>query len=145
MNIDLSEANYAEILGALIGIYCMIYGNGFRSKYQKLLRRGLRVEGEVIEIKAKGWGKTPTYYPIVRYVTNNGSMAEKYDVISSNPSIYEQWETVSVIYDPLDNKNFILENASSKAAGPLLIIIGFAVLTTALVFYILDPASIIRF
>lgn len=150
MNIDLSEANYAEILGTLTGLYCLVYGNGLRSKYQKLLERGVRVEGEVIEIKAKtGWTANnrfmPTYYPIVRFVTDNGPIAEKYDVFSANPSIYKQWEVVSVIYDPLDNKNFILENTSSKVAGPLLMLIGFGAIITALVFYILDPASIIRF
>jgi hypothetical protein len=142
---NLSEADYTEILGTLIGAYCMIYGNGLLSKSKKLTKRGVRVEGEVIEIKTKGWGEDITYYPIVRYVTDKGPIAEKYDVVSSNPPIYSQWETVRVIYDPLDNKNFILENTSSKVAGPLLIVIGSAIIIAAVVFYILDPQGVIRF
>jgi hypothetical protein len=150
MNIELRESNYAELLGALLGVYCMVYGNGFRSKYQRLLKHGVRVNGEVIELVEKaGWGinnrYSPTYCPIIRYVTDNGPVAEKYDIVSSNPSIYKQWETVSVIYDSSNHKNFILENTSSKISGPLLMLIGFAVIITALIFYILDPASIIRF
>jgi hypothetical protein len=150
MNIDLSEKNYAEILGALAGLYCLVYGNGFRSKYQMLLKRGIRVKGEVIEIKAKtNWssvdGFSTTYYPVIRYVTNHGPIVGKYDLISSNPSVYEQWEAVSVIYDPFNDKNFIIENTSSNISGPLLMVIGFAVIVAALVFYILEPTSIIRF
>jgi hypothetical protein len=145
MNIDLSEANYIEIFCVLMGTYCVVYGNGFRGKFKKLLKGGVRVEGEVIEIKTKGWGEDTTYYPVRRYVTNKGPVAGKYDIVSSNPSIYEQWETVSVVYDPKDHENFILENTSSKISGPLLIVIGFAVIIGALVFYILDPTSTIRF
>jgi hypothetical protein len=150
MNIDLSEANYTEILGVLIGAYCAVYGNEFHRKYQRLLKHGLRVNGEVIEIVGKTrWGVNDrfatTYYPIIRYETNDGPVAMKYDFIKSNPSIYKQWETVSVIYDPKDHKNFILENASSRISGPLLMLIGFGAIITAVVFYIFDPRSVIRF
>lgn len=150
MNINLSEANYTEVLGVLIGTYCAVLGNGFYRKYQRLLKHGLRVNGEVIEVVGNTrWGINDrfatTYYPIIRYETNDGPVVMKYDFVKSNPSIYKQWETVAVIYDPKDHKNFVLENTSSGISGPLLMLIGFGAIITAVIFYILDPARIIRF
>ncbi|WP_166727674.1 hypothetical protein [Mucilaginibacter gilvus] len=52
MNIDISDRTYAELMAVLIGLTILVYGNGRRTRFGRLLKNGIRVEGEVIEIKA---------------------------------------------------------------------------------------------
>jgi len=146
-NIDISDRTYFELLAATGGLYLMVYGNGKRSQHARLIKKGIRVAGEVVDIKIKSRpGMSPDYYPVIRFDTiDKGPYKADYDFTASNPCLYKLWETVTVVYDPADHTNFTVDNNSSKYAGALMMLMGIAVIAAAIIYYIFDPASYLRF
>lgn len=70
VNIDISDRTYFELLAVLGGLFLTVYGNGKRSQHGKLLKNGVKVEGEVIDIKPKRGGRgAPNYHPVIRFDT----------------------------------------------------------------------------
>nr|WP_294943294.1 DUF3592 domain-containing protein [uncultured Mucilaginibacter sp.] len=151
INIDISDRTYGELLGAIAGLYTLVLGNGKRAQFSKLLRTGIRVQGQVVEIKVKRWSwgtnsRQARFYPVIHFKTvDSGPISGDYDLFASNPSAYALWEKVEVVYDPANHKNFMLDNFSSKMIGFVFMLLGLASLSASVIFYILDPDSYIRF
>lgn len=151
INIDISDRTYAELLGLLGGVVLLLTGNAQRAKHNKLTRTCIRVEGEVVEIKATrrrnlDFREKPNYYPVIRFETKELTpIIGEHDVFASSPSVYRLWEKVNIIYDPVDPQNFTVDNASTKLAGLVSTLIGALMLIAAIIFYIFNPDSYIRF
>lgn len=143
---NLTDRTFYEIIIGLVGIYLTIYGLSISALMMKLLRSGIRTEGEVVEIKrkAKGgrtWRRTYNYYPVIIYQTFTGPIKQDYDIVKTDPCLYQLWETVPVIYDKNDPNKFVIDNFSSKLAGPASFILGVGLIIGAASFYILDPLN----
>ncbi|TFF37303.1 DUF3592 domain-containing protein [Mucilaginibacter psychrotolerans] len=151
INLDISDRTYCELFGAIAGLFVLVYGNGKRVQFNKLLKNGIRVQGKVEEIKIKRWSwitnnRQATFYPVIYFKTiDSGPISADYDLFASNPSAYSLGEKVEVVYDPTNPRNFMVDNLSSKMVAPLLLLAGAAVLFASVIFYILDPDSYIRF
>jgi len=148
MNIELSDANYIEIVGGLIGIAILIAGNGVSAKRKKITTTGIKVKGVVFamdeEISNSGGHRYTIYSPIIRFVTTDKEwVTEKYTFgISSrhafiNPS-YKEGDNVTVIYDPKNIRDFIIDDFNSKVIGPLCVVIGTLAIIGSIVHYILQ-------
>ncbi|AMR32758.1 hypothetical protein A0256_15670 [Mucilaginibacter sp. PAMC 26640] len=149
-HIDISDRTYFELLVALGSLCIFIYANGKGMQQNRLLKNGIRVQGEVIEIKETRWDGTrygtPSYYPVIRFETSSSTaVTGDYDIFCSNPSAYKLNEKVEVFYDPIDHENFTVNNLSSKLAVAVILIVSSVVFSAAVIFYILDPDSFIRF
>ena len=149
-NLEISDRTYAEMFCAVTGLFISVYGNGKRAQFGNLQKNGIRVEGEVVEIKSTNSGGADdsriSYYPVIRFEPVDGSpIAADYSFVSSNPCTYKLWETVPVLYDANDPGNFMLDNKSSKIRVPVIMFVGAAMLVASIIFYILDLDSYIRF
>ncbi|MCQ6956714.1 DUF3592 domain-containing protein [Mucilaginibacter aquariorum] len=146
MNIELSDANYIEIVAGIIGIAFIIAGNAFSTKRKKLISSGIRVEGVVYAMEqetSRNHGAYKILYsPIIRFVTTEKEwVTEKYLFgVSSkhtliNPS-YREGDKVTVIYEPGNVKNFIIDDFNAKAVSPLFIILGTLVIISSILHYV---------
>jgi hypothetical protein len=139
-NIDISDRTYIELVGVLGGLFTAVYGNGKRAQFSKLLKNGIRVEGEVVEIKTRHWSSDAEsiqemYYPVIHFETiDSGTVAGDYELLSSNPPAYKLWEKVNVIYDPADYKNFMVDNVSTRLFGFVILVLGVAAVLAAIIF-----------
>ncbi|WP_183573219.1 DUF3592 domain-containing protein [Mucilaginibacter sp. X5P1] len=76
------------------------------------------------------------YHPVIRYVTKQKDwITEEYD-IGNYPCLYNEGDKVTVIYDPIDNKKFIINDKSTKYIGPFFIVIGIAAMSVAIYYYL---------
>lgn len=134
MNIDLSDANYIEIVVGLIGVALIVAGNGISAKRKKIIAVGIKVEGVVFALEEEtssiSNNRRILYSPIIRFVTADKewvtekymfSVSSKHTVI--NPS-YKEGDKVNVIYDPKNIKDFVIDDFNAKATGPVCVVIG---------------------
>src|SRR4051812_32513982 len=139
INIDISDRTYGELLGSLVGFVVLLTGNAQRIKHETLKRTGIRVEGTVVEIKEKprrnlNFNKPPTYYPVISFETIDSiPIVKDHDIFSSYPSAYAPWDKVTVLYDPTNPDTFTVEDLSNRLIGPLIMLIGIAVIAIAII------------
>jgi hypothetical protein len=145
MNIDLSEANYKEILAGLVGVIILVVANALLSKRKKLIVKGIRVEGVVyaLERERNSSDNVQEYYsPIIRFVTVEKEwVTEKYTfAVSSNSSVigssYKEGDKVIVIYDPNYITNFIIDDFNAKIIGPFFIVLGALMVIGAIIHFV---------
>jgi len=110
-----------DLLIGGLGLVFTVIGYFSRSKTQKIMKSGVRVEGVVfsterdIELGSQG-SITSSVYPIIRFVTAEKEwVTQKYN-ITSFPR-YEEGDKVTVIYNPENITEFILDDFSTKAVG----------------------------
>ncbi len=112
---------------AVIGIILAVLGHVSRQKTQKLKKVGIKAEGIVfsqepeeefmISFSTQNTFST-SYYPIIRFVTAEKEwVTQKYNV-SSFPS-YKEGDKVTVIYNPENITEFMLDDWSTQAVGYL--------------------------
>jgi len=92
---------------------------------------GVRAEGEVVRIAAESnSGARYSYYPVVRYRTEQNAFVEFKDSIGTNPPSYRSGDKVSVLYLPDDPRGgaIIDRGAFWNWAIPALLLLGAALL-----------------
>lgn len=105
----------------IIGLGALLFGIARSMDKRKLLQKGTRVDGSVLQIIHDGHSISPTYYPVVRFTTaDNNLVTEKYK-FGGNKCLYKEGDNVQVIYDPTNPERFILGDARSKALSPVFI------------------------
>ncbi len=105
----------------VIGFASMLFGIWRSSEKRRLLNKGIRVDGKIIQIIHDGSSTSPTYFPVVRFYTElNQPVTEKYR-IGGNKYIYKEGEEIKVIYDPVNPARFLLDDMRSKALSPVFI------------------------
>lgn len=123
----------------LIGIVLIIWGNFKFTEYKRLIQSGIKTEGIVFSIESEY--TTPTdgvanYYPVIRFTTQEKEwITERYG-LSSRPCPYKVGESVKIIYDPNDNKKFIIDNGNARLLGPMIMILGVLFIIGAIVQYL---------
>jgi hypothetical protein len=146
MNIELSDANYIEIVGGLIGVALVVAGNGMSAKRKKIITTGIKVEGVVFALEEEtsnfGGNRRTLYSPVIRFITIDKEwVTEKYMFgISSkhaviNPS-YKEEDKVNVIYDPKNIKDFVIDDFNAKAIGPLCVVIGTLAIIGSILYFV---------
>ena len=105
---------------------------------EKLFKRDIRVKGLVVEIDAMVDSTINTsYYPIVKFSTlQNDALTERYN-LGFNPSTYKIGDTVTIIYNADNPKQFIIDDKDTKVMGPVLIGIGLVVISGVLLYHLL--------
>ena len=107
---------------AVIGIILAVLGYVSRQKTQKLKKLGIKAEGIVfsrereeefrIDFNTQNTFRT-SYYPIIRFVTAEKEwVTQKYNVSSFPP--YKEGDKVTVIYNPENITEFMLDDWSTK-------------------------------
>jgi hypothetical protein len=146
MNIDLSDANYIEIVAGIFGIAFLIVGSAFSAKRKKLITSGIRVQGIVYAMEQETSGNHGVhkilYSPIIRFVTVEKEwVTEKYLFgVSSNHTLinpsYKEGNEVTVIYEPDNVRNFIIDDFNAKMISSLFIIIGTLAIISSIVHFV---------
>jgi hypothetical protein len=105
----------------VMGLAALLIGIARSSDKRRLLNKGIRVDGIVFQIIHDGNSTSPTYYPVVRFVTeDNDQVTEKYK-IGGNKYLYKEGDSVRVIYDAQNPGKFLLDDVRSKALSPVFI------------------------
>jgi hypothetical protein len=150
MNIDLSDANYIEIVAGLIGAIVLVIGNSLSTTRTKVKSTGVKVEGLVFaleEITGPNDYRRRYYIPIIRFITLEKEwVTEKYSLglgyksmtISSS---YKEGDKVTVIYDPKNITTFIIDDFTSKVIGPVSTIIGVLTIIGAIIHFVINGNS----
>jgi len=138
------NATIDELILLAGGTFLIVWGIGKINERRKLLKSGIKVDGVVFRLEERlssGTDRMLLYYPVIRYVTlDKNWITEEYGV-GSNPSVYKEGDIVKIIYDPADQKHFIIDNFSTKIFGWVLALIGVAILAGVLIYYILNQYS----
>ncbi|PWK79345.1 uncharacterized protein DUF3592 [Mucilaginibacter oryzae] len=114
------------VVTGIIGAGLTIAGVVLRYRRMRLLKTGIKVEGIVfsIEYEPGSQGYSGQYYPVIRYVANNGEWITKKYTLGSNPSTFKEGESVTVFYDPENPSTFMLNDKLSKIVPWLVLILG---------------------
>jgi hypothetical protein len=86
-----------------IGLLMALIGGGMFVYTQTWLGRTIAVEGQVIELAGGGGGsgrRSGSYYPVVRFATQDGRKIEFRSSMGSNPPAFGVGEMVTVRYLP---------------------------------------------
>ncbi|MEV4821187.1 DUF3592 domain-containing protein [Micromonospora sp. NPDC049274] len=107
---------------ASLGVAGMAYAVGRFVRDLGLLRRGVRVPGEVVELRPVTLGQGPrTYYPVVRYQTVDGS------VVTATPGRFRQTPLsaapgpVTVVYEPANPTRILVEAADTGSTSSVVV------------------------
>ena len=105
----------------VVGLAALLFGIFRSSEKRRLLRNGIRTDGIIMQLINDGLSKSPTYYPVIKFITEkDDQVIEKYKV-GVNRYMYKEGEEVRVIYDPLNPARFLLDDVRSKALSPVFI------------------------
>jgi hypothetical protein len=98
-------------------------GAYFYFKRQKLIKGGIKTEGEVVEME----GKPGSRFPVIKFTTVNGEpVVHKYKV--NQGMKFNVGQKVQLFYNPGKPEEFLVDNVSEKWAPLLLIAISFVFL-----------------
>ena len=96
----------------------LLAGFYFYFKRQKLIKGGIKAEGEVIEME----GKPGSRFPVIKFTTENGqAVVHKYKV--NQGMKFHAGQKVQLFYNPAKPEEFLVDNISEKWAPLLLIAI----------------------
>ncbi|CAN5181519.1 hypothetical protein BH09BAC6_BH09BAC6_02840 [soil metagenome] len=129
---------HAQFILLGFGIVFTVFGIVKYRVREKLFKRGIRVKGLIVEIEAVVDSTINTsYYPVVQFNTlENESLRERYN-LGFNPSAYKQGDTVNIIYNTENPKQFIIDDKDTRVIGPVLIGIGLAIIAGVLIYQLL--------
>jgi hypothetical protein len=128
---------FNELVLFVAGAIFTIIGIRKIYKRRKLVKTGIKVAGVVFRMEEEFKVKSFSYYPVIRYVTLEKEwITERYDV-GSSPAAYKEGDTVKVIYDTVDNKQFIIDSWQAKLFEFLFLIGGVSLIIGAIIYYIL--------
>jgi hypothetical protein len=98
----LAQARQNRRAAPIVGIFAVVlFAVGIYQsiKIARLEATGLRAQGEVIRLKSESSDHgSYSYYPIVRFRTENNTRVEFKDSVGSNPPSYRVGDTVAVLY-----------------------------------------------
>ena len=105
----------------VLGLAALLIGIARSTDKRRLLNKGIRVNGTVFQIIHDGNSTSPTYYPVVRFLTEgDDQVTEKYKN-GGNKYLYKEGDKVKVIYDAQNPARFLLDDVRSKALSPVFI------------------------
>ena len=100
----LAQSRQSRKAAPIVGIFAVVLfavGIYQSAKIARLEATGLRAQGEVIRLKSEsssGDHGGYSYYPIVRFRTENSARVEFKDSVGSNPPSYRVGDKVTVLY-----------------------------------------------
>ncbi|MDN3582644.1 DUF3592 domain-containing protein [Mucilaginibacter flavus] len=128
-----------EIILLAGGTFLIVWGIGKIVERNKLVKTGIKVKGIVLRFERRSDASLSSYYhPVIKYVTvgDNEEITKAY-AIGSNPPMYDEGETLKIIYDKTDKRHFIIDGTANKITGPLLLLIGVGLIIAVAVYYML--------
>ncbi|TWI97682.1 uncharacterized protein DUF3592 [Mucilaginibacter frigoritolerans] len=134
----MTNENIDLLIFILIGIAMIVFGNYKLTEYRNLINTGIKTEGIVFSIESSydTADNMAYYHPIIRFTTKeNEWVTERYD-IGSSPCPYKVGESINIIYDPNDNKKFIIDNGNAKLLGPIIMILGGVFIVGSIIQYL---------
>ena len=84
------------------------------TKARRLERTGIRVSGKVIRLDYM----RRTYHPVVEFVTQGGQPVRFRSGSGSNPATFYPGETVTVLHEPDNPRNAVIESFGELWFGP---------------------------
>jgi hypothetical protein len=121
-----NEFSYLLVIG--VGLVFTVSGYKKKKIINRLRQSGIKVDGVVFSLEYDASSpdsndydnQSGMYYPVIRYLTIEKEwVTEKY-MFGSYPSKYKEGDTVPVIYDRKNIKEFVIDDNSSKLIGYLL-------------------------
>ncbi|PLK22903.1 hypothetical protein C0V72_12280 [Porphyrobacter sp. TH134] len=104
----------ARVWGAiLLAVASGLFGIAaeFARPQHRLATIGVATPGVVADVVGRGGGrKGPVYYPLVRFTDSLGRSRQFVGTIGTKPSSYERGERVTVIYDPADPTDAMIDS-----------------------------------
>jgi hypothetical protein len=128
---------YHELIVLFVGIILVVIGFNQKNKISKILNVGISVEGVVMRTERDPSPRSSMYYPVVRFVTADKEWITKQYDVGGQLNAYKEGDKLTVVYDPKDPENFIIDNTRSKILGPLFIAIGVVAVLLALLMALL--------
>lgn len=125
MNIPWFTCLFLLCLGAAV----TYAGIAQKRKTTKLLKNGIKAEGDVIELVPSGFTRNSNfYYPVIRFKTlTKESITHKYDIAFSY-RVYKIGDKLTLIYEQENPAYFMVDDKRSKTAGTLFMVFGIIVL-----------------
>jgi hypothetical protein len=113
-----------------------------KRKTTKLLKNGIKAEGEVLELVPTGVARNSNFYkPVIRFETlAKESITHKSD-IGVSYSVYKVGDKLTVIYEQDNPTDFMIDDKRSKIAGTLFMVVGIIVLAIAFLLFAVSLLS----
>jgi hypothetical protein len=92
------------------------------ARTRRFLANAREAQAEVVALQQRlGTGQERSYYPVLRYRTQEGSTQEVVSNVGSNPPRYKEGDSVAVLYDPAQPDNVRIHTAFNVWAFPLML------------------------
>ena len=134
-----------EISLSIIGLTCLIAGIIFYRNGKRLLQKGKKTKGKVVDlVKRSGISNDNPmpnhyYHPIISFETSDGHPVQKELNFGSHPSRYSKGQSVVVIYDPEDPSDCNVHSKFQIFGPPVICIsFGLAALIAATIIYLVN-------
>ena len=111
-----------------IGLFFLFAYYGISQKLKKLNETGVKAEGVIFEVEwdhnTKGNYKysTETVYPVVRFVTKDGTWITKKS--SQGGVMIKQGQTVQIVYNPENPEEFMITSGQFKWYSYIFLVVG---------------------
>lgn len=103
-------------VGLLVGCFFAI------TRTQRFLANARGAQAEVIALQQRlGTGQERSYYPVLRYQTQEGSTQEVVSSVGSNPPRYKEGDSVDILYDPAEPDNVRIHTTFNVWAFPIIL------------------------
>ena len=89
---------------------------------QRFLASAREAQAEVVALQQRvGSGNERSYYPVLRFRTQEGSTKEVVSNVGSNPPRYKEGDSVVVLYDPAQPDNVRIHTAFNVWVFPIIL------------------------
>lgn len=112
------------IVAIIVGVVMIIFVLNASRKQNKIKKTGLITEGIVFELLNDASSSFNVRHPVIRFLTLNEQWITETANIGLSPGFYKKGQKVTVIYDPNDPKQFIIDSKIGSRIIYAIIILG---------------------
>jgi hypothetical protein len=123
------------ILGYAGSLLIGTWGITIVRKYKKLKQSGIRVNGEIVDILEgpQNNNGTKNYIPVVKFTTTADETLTVQMGFAADKYAYRIGQSIPVIYDPENPKQFMVNDARSNIIAPIFLSMAVAGLIVCIV------------
>ncbi|ADO67941.1 DUF3592 domain-containing protein [Stigmatella aurantiaca] len=102
--------------GIAMGVICLVT----LARTRRFLSQAHETQAEVVGNHSRRHNRKNTYYPVLRYLTQEGAQHEVVSPVGSNPPRYREGDRVPLLYNPANPQDVRIHNFLNLWLLPLL-------------------------
>jgi uncharacterized protein DUF3592 len=111
----------------LVGVILIMLSLYFTFQFRIIKKKGVQVDGIIFDLEPSSSGSIRTTYPVVRFLTKEQEWITLTSKIGVVPGVYKKGAKVSIIYEPENPQNFLINSKFTTTVPSIILLIGILV------------------